>query len=449
MAIDHAAALLAGVLAFAPPAEPPPTSPSRVDGPSSSLASALSRETRLLRREKAALQEALDEVTRGAKTSRAALEAEIEQLTAQLARLDAENIGLERSLPARERPRALLDQERQLEALINDMRSWLETRRVQTPGHSADDSGDPTRLTPLFERVVGQLEHGACVRIDEAPYFTVAGEQRVGPVLRVGHVAAVAWADDVVGTPLVDTPAGLVEAHGVAAEVSVHESGTQTSAILYEPDATPDPGEFAAPTWRARMQQGGALMWALLAFAVAGAVVGLERLVVLVATWARWRRAHARVIAARGVAERLEGLRAEPAWLRRPLELAVPALEGEPVAEDDVVQALLPLRQRLQRWLPVLGVVAAAAPLTGLLGTVTGMIATFSVVTQQGTSDPQALAGGISQALLTTQFGLAIAIPVLLLNVGLGRGARRLLGAVEGRLIDMLTTQGGRHAGDA
>lgn len=68
----------------------------------------------------------------------------------------------------------------------------------------------------------------------------------------------------------------------------------------------------------------------------------------------------------------------------------------------------------LERYLNTLGTIASIAPLIGLLGTVLGMIQIFAVL--GGSPDPQALAGGISQALLTTAFGLFIAIPCLMFH---------------------------------
>ena len=67
--------------------------------------------------------------------------------------------------------------------------------------------------------------------------------------------------------------------------------------------------------------------------------------------------------------------------------------------------------QRLNRGLPMLAIFAAVSPLLGLLGTVTGMIETFQVITLFGAGDPRLMSGGISQALITTQLGLAVAIP--------------------------------------
>merc|ERR1712096_322571 len=67
----------------------------------------------------------------------------------------------------------------------------------------------------------------------------------------------------------------------------------------------------------------------------------------------------------------------------------------------------------LERNIPVIGTVGVISPLFGLLGTVTGMISAFTTIALEGTGDPQELAGGISQALLTTAGGLTIAIPCL------------------------------------
>jgi biopolymer transport protein ExbB len=65
----------------------------------------------------------------------------------------------------------------------------------------------------------------------------------------------------------------------------------------------------------------------------------------------------------------------------------------------------------LERFLTILGTIAGIAPLLGLLGTVTGMIKAFSVISQAGIGNPQMLAGGISEALITTAAGLTVAIP--------------------------------------
>jgi len=79
-------------------------------------------------------------------------------------------------------------------------------------------------------------------------------------------------------------------------------------------------------------------------------------------------------------------------------------------------EAILKETPRIEKWITTIKVVAALSPLLGLLGTVTGMIATFQSITLFGTSDPKMMAGGISTALVTTVLGLVSAIPLIFLH---------------------------------
>jgi biopolymer transport protein ExbB len=84
--------------------------------------------------------------------------------------------------------------------------------------------------------------------------------------------------------------------------------------------------------------------------------------------------------------------------------------------------------ERLYRTTDLVGIVSQVGPMLGLLGTVTGMIATFDLITEFGTSDPKLLSGGISEALITTELGLIVAIPALLLGNTLSTWARGTYG---------------------
>ena len=89
-------------------------------------------------------------------------------------------------------------------------------------------------------------------------------------------------------------------------------------------------------------------------------------------------------------------------------------------------QVSLQLQQTLEERLAAIAVLAAVAPLLGLLGTVLGMIETFEVISVYGTGNSRAMANGISVALITTQTGLLVAIPGLLMSNRLNRTAQRL-----------------------
>lgn len=100
---------------------------------------------------------------------------------------------------------------------------------------------------------------------------------------------------------------------------------------------------------------------------------------------------------------------------------------GIPRVDRDMLrQHTTELRRSLDKYLAAIAILAASAPLLGLLGTVLGMIETFNVISIFGTGNAKAMAGGISVALVTTQTGLLVAIPGLFLSGWLARQSRRL-----------------------
>lgn len=99
--------------------------------------------------------------------------------------------------------------------------------------------------------------------------------------------------------------------------------------------------------------------------------------------------------------------------------------------EEILYEKILAVRPKLERFLPFIALTAAAAPLLGLLGTVTGMIKTFNLITIFGTGDAKSLSSGISEALVTTELGLIVAIPALILHGVLARMARQKIGDME------------------
>jgi len=105
--------------------------------------------------------------------------------------------------------------------------------------------------------------------------------------------------------------------------------------------------------------------------------------------------------------------------------------EPRDLIEEVMYEKVLATRLKLQRMLPFIAISAAAAPLLGLLGTVTGIINTFKLINAFGTGDVKTLSSGISEALVTTEFGLIVAIPSLLLHAFLSRKARGVTDQME------------------
>lgn len=105
--------------------------------------------------------------------------------------------------------------------------------------------------------------------------------------------------------------------------------------------------------------------------------------------------------------------------------------EKKEYIEEVLYEKMLGARTRLERGLPFLALAATTGPLLGLLGTVTGMIATFRIISGFGGGDPKMLAAGISEALVCTATGMAIAIPALLFHAFLSRRAKGIIGSME------------------
>lgn len=107
--------------------------------------------------------------------------------------------------------------------------------------------------------------------------------------------------------------------------------------------------------------------------------------------------------------------------------------------EESMFEKLLVIRHRVNQFIPIIAVGASCEPLLGLLGTVTGIINTFRMLTVFGSGDVKQLSGGISEALITTEFGLVIAIPALLCHSFLSRKAKGLLDKLEHIAISVMS----------
>jgi biopolymer transport protein ExbB len=114
------------------------------------------------------------------------------------------------------------------------------------------------------------------------------------------------------------------------------------------------------------------------------------------------------------------------------------ASEDREVIEEVLYETIIKTQPKLERFLPFIAVVAATAPLLGLLGTVTGMIKTFKLITIVGTGDARNLSSGISEALITTKWGLIVAIPTLIMHALLNRKAKGVVGSMEQSAVSFI-----------
>jgi biopolymer transport protein ExbB len=192
-----------------------------------------------------------------------------------------------------------------------------------------------------------------------------------------------------------------------------------------------------------QIPKGGPIVWPILAILLVGVAIVAERVVFL-------RR---RGLDADGFTNHIESLVAEKSWDQcrarcrehadKPVARVVAAglacwhMQREAM-ENALQEAILREVPPMERFLSTLGMLAAIAPLLGLLGTVTGMIDTFHVITQHGTGDPRMMSGGISEALVTTMLGLTVAIPIMLAHTLLNRAVDTRIGQMEEKAVALV-----------
>lgn len=188
-------------------------------------------------------------------------------------------------------------------------------------------------------------------------------------------------------------------------------------------------------TWWEHINKGGVVIWPLLALGLAAALVALIKWIQL-SSLKQVRPSDLQAVldkvnendtaSALALAKRVKGPAGEL------LETAIENTgQSRELLEEILYERMLHTKPKLDRFLPFISLTAATAPLLGLLGTVTGMINTFKLITVFGTGDPKRLSSGISEALVTTEYGLIIAVPCLLMFAFLSRKAKGILASME------------------
>ena len=121
---------------------------------------------------------------------------------------------------------------------------------------------------------------------------------------------------------------------------------------------------------------------------------------------------------------------------------------GREVMKESIRDAGRSVILELEKFIDVLGTIAAVSPLMGLLGTVIGMIRVFSIITTQGVGNAEALAGGISEALITTAAGLVVAIPAYIFFRFFQRRIDELVGSMQEEALKLVEILHGEREND-
>lgn len=185
-----------------------------------------------------------------------------------------------------------------------------------------------------------------------------------------------------------------------------------------------------SPDTRERVEQGGPIGLVIIVLGAVAGLVGLVRLAYIVVVGRKVR-----------AQQRLKDARSD-----NPLGRVLAVYDEHRTTDVETLElrldeAILRESARLERYLWSLKIVSVVAPLLGLLGTVTGMIRTFQSIVLFGAGDPKLMAGGISEALVTTMLGLMVAIPLVLLHAIAASGSGRIVDILEEQSAGMVAAR--------
>ena len=184
-----------------------------------------------------------------------------------------------------------------------------------------------------------------------------------------------------------------------------------------------------------RIPEGGVVGYTIITLGAIAALLALWRIAVV------W-------ITGRQVSSQQGRAKADPG---NPLGRVLGVYEENRDADPETLElkldeAVMRESSQLERFIWLVKVVGVVAPLLGLLGTVTGMIRTFQAITLFGAGDPRMMAGGISEALVTTMLGLFTAIPLVLLHAALASGTKRITDVLDEQSAGIIARQSEKAA---
>lgn len=189
-----------------------------------------------------------------------------------------------------------------------------------------------------------------------------------------------------------------------------------------------------SPTITDRINQGGIVGYCIIGLGIIGLLIAIWRWIAL--------SSDSRKVSAQ--------LKRDSASTDNPLGRVLAAYESNRQADTETVElklseAALKEMPGLTKGLLFIKVISVVAPLMGLLGTVTGMIKTFQVITLYGAGDPKMMAGGISQALMTTVLGLVVAIPMVLIHTLVSGQSKRIVNILYSQSAGIVAQHAERH----
>ena len=393
------------------------------------LEQAYKNELEILRQEKVQLEARLKEL-RNEASAQEALKRDIGAMSAELMTLELDNKSTKRILQ---------DTSNKQSSNPQEILAHIYKQSLKLIGLDAETNTEqisPIKVLESLTQATTQIRQDGRLRKTKAhPYFDTKGLERKGEAILIAKVGAIGTEGTSVYPLLPVANLGLKQSpHTVPLKSPGNEVQTWPTHLFQGQHAIKGVVERSS-TLAEKFSKGGWLMWPILVLAFLSLAVALERMVFLIKVTLK-DKGFSKQVEKDILNGKLETLDARCKDSQHPLapilsEMLDSRNAPKEELEDMACQQLLRYRPNYTRFLSVLQVTALAAPLLGLLGTVTGMIGSFAAIQEFSLANPQLFSAGISEALLTTQFGLGLAIPAMLLHSLFTRMSERQLGRFQ------------------
>jgi biopolymer transport protein ExbB len=391
---------------------------------------AFARELNELQETQIALQSSLETFEKTLEQQKSKLEGEIKQAESSLLvlkRRGREQAAMRDSLAEKELVSE--DHGAVLRALLAGARASQAAPDASSPPASGDTAAS---FLAAVNTATKEMDAGSRLHIATGTFFGPDGKQVRGRIAHVGDIAALGLSENTGGV-LLKLEGGYrvldESARSEAEQLVAGERPREIDVFLFSPECTGhDPTQ--GNSFVAMLNKGGPVAWVIMCLALLGLLLVCERFWTL-SRLTNWGTGRFEDVAARLQADDFQGACALTNRMGAVGKVLRGVIERRHMLREElekqVSETVLKAMPPLERSLTILVVITAVAPLLGLLGTVTGMISTFNVITEFGTGDPKLLSGGISEALITTKLGLSVAVPFLLIRSLIARWSDRII----------------------
>lgn len=399
------------------------------------LETAYKREFAFLEAQKRELTERLNRFSSSTNQEEQELSQSVKSLERSSVDRSAKIDLLNSQLVEAERQEAAIDERSDtLEITYSQASATLENHDVIIPPTFTDtQSKDPAKVSYLFRQALTLINELGAIKTKPGEFFLEDGKQTEGNIIHLGNIAAYGVSAEESGS-LVPAGEGNFKIWNeptadIATALSSNQQPDNLKLFLFESRTTAIE-ESLDKTVMEVIESGGVIGWIIVTLGASAALLILIRAYLLYSNSMNTKQLSRNVIQQvvdGRLDEAKENCGAGSSAIARVLSTTLNHLKDDREHMDSVVhESILQESSALDRFGSAILVIASVSPLLGLLGTVTGMISTFDVITEFGTGDPKLLSGGISIALVTTKLGLTVAIPALMLGSLLSAWARNI-----------------------